>query len=282
MLRTPLRLVFLIVPLMLICLMFAPAQRVTHGERELTAAQPTLPEPTKPTTFTLEELCQQDPVAALNAVWAKHRATVESYRCQFIKRERIKGKLRDRETIAVDFQESPFAVKMKWLSGIGRAEAMLYSQGENDNKLLIIPSNPTAKKGLAFLGKPYASRAPDGADAMEAARSPVTQFGMQNALKKMIVAWTAARDQNQLRVTYGGIVHIAMLGNRPCYELRRECVTPEEDGLTSVTALIDTETHLLVGAILRIKDDLLAEYYYADLKLNPKFKVDHFSAKLLK
>lgn len=282
--RMPIRLFFLSTPLMLVCLMFAPVQRVTHGQPDLTASPVTPVQPTSEAAKlkTLEELCQTDPVAALNLVWATHRSTVEGYSCTFIKRERIKGKLREREKIAVEFQESPFAVKMKWLEGVGRAESMLFVQGENDNKLLIIPSNAVAKKGLMLLGKPYASRATDSADATDAARSPVTQFGMENALKKMIVAWQTAKERQQLDVTYQGIKPIPELNGRPCYVLTRKCATPEEDGLTNVTAYIDVENHLVVGAVLKISDNLLAEYYYADLKLNPKFNVQHFAAKNFK
>jgi outer membrane lipoprotein-sorting protein len=60
------------------------------------------------------------------------------------------------------------------------------------------------------------------------------------------------------------------------------CGTPEDDGLTRVTLMFDTETLLQTGSVLLSGDDLLATYYFRDVKLNPKFDADHFSPERLK
>src|SRR4051812_26228225 len=96
--------------LLAICLMFAPARRVT-GDHEL-VGRPSLDpltakRPASPQSFA--NLCRDDPVEAVAASIRKYRATVERYTCVVRRQERIDGNLRDPEQIECEFRESPFA-----------------------------------------------------------------------------------------------------------------------------------------------------------------------------
>src|SRR5689334_4732424 len=102
--------------LLVICLMFAPARRVT-GDHEL-AGRPSLDPPpasrsAAPRTFA--DLCRDDPLEAVATSMRKYKAEVDGYTCVLRRQERIDGKLRDPETIECEFRESRFAVRMHWV-----------------------------------------------------------------------------------------------------------------------------------------------------------------------
>lgn len=264
------------------CLAFTPARRVTNTEAQLTASPVAVQAAPAPAGMSFEEQCRADPYAVLHGVLVKSRMEVEGYRCTFVKRERINGKLRDREVIACDFQESPFAVKFRWLEGKGRAEASLYVAGENDDQVLIVPASDLAKRALKFTGKTYAARSPDSVEAKDAARSPVTQFGMANALRRTLATWQAAKDRNELKVEYQGVTAVPELNGRRCHTFHRVTPTPEAEGVTQSLIYLDAETRLQVGTVIKAGDELIAEYFYRDVELNLPFANDHFSARNLK
>src|SRR5947207_7970866 len=256
------------VVLLIICLMFAPARRVT-GDLEL-SGRPSAPPATRPdpTTKSFGDLGRDDPVEAIAMAMRKYKAEVEGYSCVLVKRERIRGELRDPETIACDFREAPFAVLMRWLEGKGRVDAMLYVAGENGDQLLLVPASETLKGALRLMGKTYGKRALNSEDARNAARYPANEFGLYHATARVYSAWRAAKEAGTLHTQYDGVRAIPELGGRPCHVLHRMSVVPEEDGLTRVTLMFDTETLLQTGGILLAGDDLLATYYFRDVKLN--------------
>jgi Protein of unknown function (DUF1571) len=269
--------------LLVLCLMFAPARRVT-GDRHV-AGHPSVAAPGAtdgPSAKSFADLCRDDPVAAIAQSLRKYKAEVLGYSCTLVKRERIGGELRAAEVIACDFQEAPFAVLMRWVEGKNRAEAMLYAAGQNGDQLLIVPAGDLQKSALRLLGRPYAKRALTSEDAKAAARYPADQFGIYFGSARVYDTWKAARDRGTLRAAYDGVRPIPELNGRPCHVLRRACVVPEEDGLTRVTLCFDAETLLQVGAVLMAGDELIASYHFRDVRLNPKFDVRHFSADRLK
>jgi hypothetical protein len=262
--------------------MFAPARRVT-GDLEVSGRPSALPASRlDPTRKSFGDLCRDDPVQAIATAMRKYKSDVESYSCTLVKQERIRGELRDRETIACDFREAPFSVLMRWIEGKGRVDAMLYVAGENGDQLLLVPSSETLKAALRVMGKTYGKRALNSDDARSAARYPANQFGLYHGTERVYSAWRAAKEAGALRTQYDGVRAIPELGGRPCHVLHRTCVVPEDDGLTRVTLMFDTETLLQTGSVLMAGDELLATYYFRDIKLNPKFDADHFSPERLK
>jgi Protein of unknown function (DUF1571) len=266
--------------LLVICLMFAPVRRVT-GDHELSGRQFTVPPAASATPIakSFADLCRDDPLEAIAESMRRYKASVESYTCTLIKRERINGESRPQESIACDFQEAPFAVIMRWTAGKSRADAMLYAAGENGDQLLIVPSSETLKGALRVMGKTYGKRALTSEDAKSAARYPANKFGIYHGTARVYDAWKAADEAGALKTRYEGVRPIPELGSRPCHVLHRDCLAPEEDGFTVVICLFDAETLLQTGAILRIGDELFASYYFSELKVNPKFELDHFAAK---
>ena len=72
--------------------------------------------------------------------------------------------------------------------------------------------------------------------------------------------------------------------NRLCYKLRRfHPEQPEDDGVTELIIYVDRENWLQVGSVLRdSQGQLIAEYYFTNLLLNPSLNDDHFDRNLLK
>lgn len=265
--------------LLALCLMFAPMRLVT-GDRTIHSLPSDLHAVVAPSVASdkpFADLCRDDPIGALNVSLKRCQRDVERYTCTFIKQERMNGKLRDREVIHCDFRESPFAVRMEWLEGAGRAKIMLYPAGDREDQLYIVPSNKLARAAL-----PYVARNISDSSVRAASRYPANEFGIQNGVRRLIQDWRLAKDQGMLRTRYEGIQTIPELGNRSCHVLHRDCIIPEHDGMTAVTVYFDAETLFQAGAILKTGDELLATYYFNDFVLNPRFDADLFTAERLK
>lgn len=273
----------LLLVLLVICLMFVPARRVTgERDREL-AGRPAvdLPLP-KLASKSFADLCRDDPVEAVATSMRKYRSSVERYTCLLRRQERIEGKLHEPETIECEFRESPFSVRMHWLGTSEGPESLLYVAGENRDNFLVVPASPTLKNALKLLGRDYAKRRLDSSDAKSASRYPLNEFGIYCGMEHVYVDWKAAQDRGPLRTEYLGLQPVPELDGKPCLVIRRACVTPEQDGLTHVTIQFDPETLLQVGAVLMKNDELIGRYHFAALKLNVPIAVERFSPDTLR
>jgi outer membrane lipoprotein-sorting protein len=79
------------------------------------------------------------------------------------------------------------------------------------------------------------------------------------------------------------VYKVPELGDRTCYKFVRTPYTPhEDDDLNELTLYIDTETWLQVGSVLKNeRGELIAEYWFRDVNLNPEFDDDQFTRKAL-
>ena len=230
-----------------------------------------------PTDTQMEELAKKHPIAFLKYSIRRYDYTVKGYECIFKKQERIGGKLQPTETIAVKFREKPFSVLFDWLKGERLAKKVLYVKGENNNMLLVKGAGVLALAGIL-------ERDPEGDQAKRSGRYPLTEFGIKIGSLRTLAAWEAARKNEALKIEYGGIKKIKEVGNRECYVLKRShYAKPEEDGITLATFYLDKQTWLQVGSTLKNADgELIAEYWFTDIKLNPEFKPDTFTRNALK
>ena len=73
-------------------------------------------------------------------------------------------------------------------------------------------------------------------------------------------------------------------GDRSCWILKRTGYRkPEEDGIAQLTLYVDKESWLQVGSILKGSEgQLIGEYFFRDIQLNPQFKPDPFTPDALK
>jgi hypothetical protein len=227
----------------------------------------------------LERLARTDPVDFLAACLKRYDREVKGYTAVIHRQERLDGRLQPSQEIRVSFREKPFSVLFVWLRGPSRAARVLYVAGKNDNQLLALPAGALAQRlaGIVRID-------PLGPEARQTGRFPVTEFGLRLAMERVYNAWQAAGKDGTLHVEYLGKKRIPEVGNRLCYVLRRSrFARPEEDGIAAVTLYVDAENWLQVGTILKDRDNnLIGEYYFRDVHLNPDFPADTFTARSLK
>ncbi|HLW65269.1 MAG TPA: DUF1571 domain-containing protein [Gemmataceae bacterium] len=227
-----------------------------------------------PDEATFAELARTDPVLFLVACLRRHNREIQSYSGLMVKQERIKNKLKETEVIDFWFREKPYSVLMKWQSGsklLREASSTLYVENENNGKVLIVPN------AFKKLGK-YVERDPESDEVKGASRYGIREFSIRQGTERTWLAWKAAQEKGILFVEYEGIKPIAELDNRPCYVLKRTCKPTEEDGIATVEIMVDTQTWLQLGSVLRNSEsELIGRYYFTQLKINPEFPEDQFT-----
>jgi hypothetical protein len=224
-----------------------------------------------PTDEQMEEWAKKNQIAFLKSSIRRYNYQIQGYECTFKKQERLESKLELPETIAVKFREQPFSVFFGWLKGERLAKKVLFVRGQNNNMMLVKGAGVLALGGILV-------REPMGSDAKKSGRYPITEFGIKVGSLRTLAAWEAAQKEGKLTLKYDGIKKIKELGDRECYVIKRsDYAKPEEDGITSATFYFDKVTWLQVGSTLKnAEGELIAEYWFADVKLNPDFKPDTF------
>ncbi len=224
----------------------------------------------------LEELAESDPVAFLEKCLYRYEAEVQSYRCIFDKRERVKGKLLHKEKILVHFRAKPFSVHMDWKV---RKDIIpiktLYVEGENDGLMVVRPFFPVV---------PLKHVKIDDDNAKATSRFDITNFGMGAGARNTLNSMRKARAEGELYLTYEGIMKVPEVGNRFCYKFIRAPHVPPEppDDVNELIIYIDLVTQLQVGSVLLDPHgNLLAEYFFHDIEVNPKFDAKQFTTKAL-
>ena len=228
-------------------------------------------------SFLVEKLVHEDPLRFLELCAERYGSDVKGYNLLFVKKERVKGKLHppkkdEYEIIKVAFRERPFSVLFVWKENprtkiAGKA---LYVEGENGNKIL----------GRAKLLPIIREYDLDSADARDNGRYTMAEFGIGKGIHRTVKAMEKAKARDKLFLRYEGQVVLKEAGDRPCYKFVRTPYDPPEDddGVYELTTYIDCETWLQVGSILYDSSgQLLAEYFFRDIELNPDFPLKQFT-----
>ena len=234
-----------------------------------------------PTNEEMEKLAKSDPITFLEACLVRYDKEVKTgFSCTLQKQERIQGKLMKREVIKVHYKNEPHSVFFEWVENAGRAFRVYYIEDEDDD-----PKNDYMHIKPSGLGGFFiVKRHVEGKEARASGRYSLNQFGLRKATERVLTFWKKAKEVNALHVEYLGKKKIPEAGNRECFVLHRtKFAEPEADGIVDAKFFFDTETWLQVGSILKNKDGkLIGEYYFRDIRLNPKFDPDLFSHKGLK
>jgi hypothetical protein len=237
-----------------------------------------------PPADDMPRLAQKDPIAFLENCLRRYDREVKGYRCILQKQERIDGKLKGTEVIDVQFREKPFSARLDWREGAGLAQRSLYVKGRYNDQALVLPTILPRLVGVV-------ERDPEGPQARQSGRYPLTEFGIKIGTQRALAAWEAARKRGTLRVEYLGEKRVKEAGDRLCWVLRRtgyekpegDGFTPAKEGITQSTFYFDEETWLQVGSVLKGEENrLIGSYYFRDVKLNPKFKPGTFTRDALK
>lgn len=232
----------------------------------------TLPSPSR-----FAELMRSHPVEALRACAVRYVREVRGFRAVLHKRERLGGKLGPDEVIDVDFRDEPHSVLLRWRTeSAGLADCVLYVEGRDDNQLLARPRNAILRRLT-----PIAKQDPDGAQARASGRYSIRQFGLLKVNERSLAAWSTAERLGRLHFEYGGERTVAEAGGVACHVLRRT-IDPPEDGIARTELSIDAARWLQVANVLYGTDgQLVAQYYFRDVTLNPDFPPDQFDPRVL-
>jgi hypothetical protein len=269
----------LLVPsLMLLCLVLIPdrAPEVRSQQSTPPVAEYVDDGVSLPSEANLAKLAQTDAPAFLEMCMRRYRREVHTLSGEMIKQERIDGKVTPPELIDFWFREEPYSVMIKWKKGARQAAASMYVKGENNDKLLALPSL------LKWAGK-VVERDPDGREARACGRYTIKESSILQGTERTWAAWKAAKEKGNLQVEYLGVVPVAELAGRSCHVLKRICDPPAEDGIVTVEIAVDAETWLQTGSTLTDgKGELVGKYLFPKVVINPDLPANQFTKETLR
>ncbi len=199
--------------------------------------------------------------------------TVDDYTCLLVKRERIDGELQPYEYVFTKFRSGDvsdpngtFGVYMRYLGPAKyRGQEALFVPGHNDGDILALRPGRRADLQLSL--------DPNGSIAMQKSRYPITEFGIETLMRRLI---DVAREDMRNDDCTVKVYHGAKVDGRECtaYEVQHELRKPR---LRFHMARVFVDDELNVPIRYEAYDwpsepggapRLLEEYTYRRLRLN--------------
>jgi len=241
------------------------------------ATLPTSANDSPPGASEMTNLARNDPLAFLENCAKHYDSQVRGYLTTMQKQERLQGRLQNKEVIEVAFKDQPHSVSLHWLQGARKADRVVYVAGENDGMMLAHPTGAAGKLVKVV------RRKVDSDEAKESGRYTLDQFGFKNTLLRAISSMQTAQKKGGLRLQFQGEAKVIEAGQRVAYKIKRTYAEPEGDGTQELTLYIDRENYLPIGVVVKGKVDsgtgnreLLGEYFFRDVRLNPEISPDQF------
>ncbi len=218
----------------------------------------------------LTELAKTDHIALLDWAIGRYESTVTDYTATFYKQERINGKLRQTEKIAIVFKENPFSVLMSWEENAGSIDKLLYVEGQNENKMLVHPT------GLLSWIKSV-KRDPRSKEVQKASRSSCDQFGFYRSMQNLLKIYKQAEKYGDLQISYHGRTKV---DDRECVAMER--ILPPKADYPYARLVLEFDVEYLLPTAISCYDwqgRLVSRYWYEDVKFNQGLKLAMFSPK---
>ena len=147
--------------------------------------------------FDLTERPGEHPLAPAIRVWKEVLAHIDSnvrdYTCEFEKRERLDGRLGEKQIIALKVRHQPFSVYMFFKQPYQGRE-VIFVDGQNGNELLILEAGFKRRLGQMQLD-------PNGWLAMRGQKYPITKVGIRNLIVEAIAFAEADTKFGESQVT---------------------------------------------------------------------------------
>src|SRR4030095_7176027 len=189
-------------------------------------------------------------------------ASIQDYTAHFVKRERIKDKLRDAEDIRLKFRE-PGKIYMRWVGPYVPGREILFVKGRDQDRALI--HEPRFPSSLITILTP-----PDSPLILQESRHPITDVGLGRLIELLATHTRRAITRSELATRE--LPPDGRSGPAKA-ERRLELITPKTaTGYLAHRALvtIDLATRLPVAVeLFGANDELLASYTYKELIVNP-------------
>lgn len=203
--------------------------------------------------------------------------SIQDYQCEFIKRERIDGELREHQYLFIKVRHQPFSVYTYFRKPASMAgQEAIYVTGLNDGKIWA-HGNGYKNRVLGTLNLD-----PTGFVAMRDNRYPITEIGMLNLTEKLIAIGRADTQYGECEVTFRPNTKI---NGRSCTCIEVKHPVPRknfrfhlaqifvDDELIVPTRYAAYDWPKTAGA----KPELVEEYTYLNLKLNNGFTDNDFN-----
>lgn len=218
------------------------------------------------------------------------RGTIADYSARVFKKERVNGTLGDTEVIFTKVRNRkyengiikvPFSVYMTFLAPASvKGREVIYVEGRNNG-------NVTAHEG-GMRGRflPTMNLDPHGMLAMQGQRYPITDFGFENLVVKLIEKGERDRQQGECKVDFKVGAKIGKSSNS-CTVLEVTHPVPRQHFDFHVAEIfIDDQLNIPVRYAAYTwptreggEKELLEEYTYTDIKLNQGFTDADFDPK---
>jgi hypothetical protein len=239
------------------------ARRVDVFPRVAARPKVTAVEPDHANCAELLNRAASEPVALLREAVGRLDAAVRDYEGTFVYQQVCEGNLSKPSICRFKFRCEPFSLLLEWTEGAGRVDRLLYVDGQNDGNMIV---RPTGWIGRIIRA---ASIDPLGKRALKGGARPITQFGLRQALLRILDRYQTAQEANTLRSECLGLL---ALDGAPVIQLRK---VSDEDIL-----LIDLDVASLLPVRIRKLDpagNLLLFCRYVNLKFNNGFDGRTFS-----
>jgi hypothetical protein len=214
---------------------------VVSGANPPAAAPPSKPPaPSASSTSTAPPAAESpfDEPLRLIAEARKAYQEVQDYRCTFIKRERVNGKLQPENIIAMQLRVKPFSVFLDWQSPrdlVGQQAC--YVAGRNDGKMRVHTTGVAGVLGFMTIDL-------NDSRVMDNSRHAITEAGFGNLIERFSHCWETAKKQGKAEVK----VALYEYNKRRCLRIETTYADAKTapDGVWRSVLYLDKETRLPV------------------------------------
>ncbi len=233
------------------------------------------------TAKQIEKLADSDHIKLLELCLENYRVGYTTLRCTFVKQERIRGRVSKVQEIDVKFRSEPFSVAMKWVKNPPAGDRVIFVDGwykvSGASQMVVRPHNEL----LRTLAGGSVLRPPDGADAKRNTLRPVSMFGFEKAMEKLLEVYRRADENGDLQQEFGGYFEV---GGRKTIKLTRR-LPAKADYPTHIT---NTYIDLEYLAPIMIEGfgwnwseekkayDFICRYQYKDIRFNEELTDEDF------
>jgi hypothetical protein len=220
----------------------------------------------------VRELAKTDHIALLEYCLANCHKKYGDFEANFVKQERLGGKVGLEQEMRVKHRVAPYSVAMAWTKNPPLGDRVLFEEGKFGNMMLVRPSNSFAAKLF-----PTVRKQPDGEEAMASTLRPVNQFGFERSIKSLIEVYQQAKQAGDLREEVEQDHEV--LGRKTIMLVR---YLPEGKGYPSYQTNIYIDQELLLPIMVEgcgprgIEDDFICRYIYKDINFKAKFTDEDF------
>jgi hypothetical protein len=213
--------------------------------------------------------------------WAKNALPVieglKDYSATLLKREQVNGTLGSRQLLWIKVRQKPFSVYTRGLAPAAiEGQEAIYVAGRNNGKVLVHPAGRMGNLVHTL------SLHPDGKIAMRDHRHPITEIGIVNLVRQLIVAAErdVRHDECEVRYFAGGKINghdctwfqVVHPVPRPYFRFHLARIFVDEQLKIPVRYEAYSWPRDSGG-----EPELLEEYSYVDLKVNNGFSDEDFS-----